>query len=82
MANIEVIQEVRSDHGEWQLCFQWARWHYDDGDCEAGYRFIWRRDDGSLQPARGQARIPNAAQMFQLIHAAIRDGWFIACEGG
>jgi hypothetical protein len=43
----------------WRLCLQWARYQYDDkSEPETGYRFIWRRPDGSLQPARGQARIP------------------------
>lgn len=30
--------------------------YYDDGDVQDGYRFIWKRLDGSLQK-EGQARI-------------------------
>jgi len=39
-----------------------------------GYRFIWRKPDGTLQAARGQARIPSAAEMFQLIQMATEAG--------
>lgn len=40
-----------------------------------GYRFIWRRPDGSLQPARGQARIPSIAVIDELIRNARNEGW-------
>lgn len=36
--------------------------------------------NGNLQAARGQARIPDAASMFRLIHAASREGWFVKIE--
>ena len=78
MSTVEIHDEVR--HGEeehWQLCFQRCTYHYDDGsDSEDGYRFIWRRPDGTLQPARGQARIPSPNELVGLLQAAARDGWF------
>ena len=36
---------------------------------------IWRRPDGSLQPARGQARIPSLADAELLIRLARELGW-------
>jgi len=31
-ANVEIIHEARfGDPGEWNLCFQWVRYHYTDG---------------------------------------------------
>ena len=60
----------------WRLCLQWARYQYDDkSEPETGYRFIWRRPDGSLQPARGQARIPSLADAELLIKLARELGW-------
>src|SRR6201992_3146709 len=60
----------------WRLCLQWARYQYDDkSEPETGYRFIWRRPDGSLQPARGQARIPSLADGEPLIQLARDAGW-------
>jgi hypothetical protein len=56
----------------WRLRLQWARHQYDDkSEPETGYRFIWRRPDGSLQPARGQARIPSLADAELLIRLAV-----------
>jgi hypothetical protein len=81
MANVKVINEVTNGvSGNWHLCFQWCEYNYDGGTKDKGYRFIWRRPDNSLQPARGQARIPNAAEMFQLMQLATQAGWFIHCE--
>lgn len=77
MANVSVLREVpdyRID--DWQLCFQFCRWHYDDGTTEEGYRFIWRRPDGSLQPARGQARIPSKADVDKLLNMAQAADWY------
>ena len=48
---------------------------YDDGSSENGYRFIWRRPDGSLQPARGQARIPSLNKATVLMDMAKSEGW-------
>jgi len=81
MANIEILREVcAGNEGDWRLCFQWARYHYEDDDPQMGYRFIWRRPDGSLQAARGQARIPSASEMFDLIGQASAAGWFVTAE--
>ena len=81
MARIEVVEEVRDgNRGDWNLCFQWGRYHLDDGSVEPGYRFIWRREDGSLVPARGQARIPSAAVLLRLLGEAARAGWFVEVE--
>jgi hypothetical protein len=81
MANVEIIHEVCSGTlGDWNLCFQWGRYVYDDGSSQTGYRFIWRKPDGNLQAARGQARIPCAADMFRLIQMANEAGWFITTE--
>jgi hypothetical protein len=69
------------NEGGWQLCFQWVTYTHNNGTpSERGYRFIWRRPDGTLQPARGQARIPSAADLFELMQRATRDGWFVAVE--
>jgi hypothetical protein len=63
--HIIVLNEIaHPEHRQngWRLCLQWARYQYDHGtEPETGFRFIWRRPDGSLQPARGQVRIPSLA---------------------
>jgi hypothetical protein len=59
----------------WHLCFQWVRYMHDDGSVESGYRFIWRRSDGSLQAARGQARIPSLDDAETLMNIAREQGW-------
>lgn len=52
MANVQIIHEVPEKRiKDWQLCFQDCVFYYDDGTSDTGYRFIWRRPDGSLQPA-------------------------------
>src|SRR3990172_2717105 len=81
-ANVEIIHEVRSGNpGQWNLCFQWVRYHYTDGSNEQMvYRFIWRRPDNSLQAAMGQARIPSASDIFHLLKLATDERWFIAAE--
>ena len=80
-SNVEIIHEVEKCYDDWKLCLQWVRYHYDDGrDSQMGYRFIWRRPDGSLQAARGQARIPSASDMFDLIKLATEAGWFVTAE--
>ena len=79
--NVEIIHEVKyGEPGEWALCFHWARYHYDDGTSQTGYRFMWRRPENSLQPAMGQARIPDASWLFKLIQLATEAGWFITAE--
>lgn len=81
MANVDILKEVKTGEKEkWNLCFQWCKYKYDDGDSNYGYRFIWRRPDGSLQAARGQARIPSFADMNELIEKAAKDGWLGSVE--
>lgn len=79
---VQVINETCTNYGDgrWNLCFQWCLYVYDDGSSENGYRFIWRREDGSLQPARGQARIPSIDILEELVSVAKNEGWgdFIA----
>ena len=77
MANIERHEEVSEEfENGWTLCFQRGTWHLDDGITEEGYRFIYRRPDGTLQAARGQARIPNAAILQRLTEKAKEAGWY------
>jgi len=77
MANVDILKEVQNGaKGNWSLCFQWCKYKYDDGNpSEFGYRFIWRRPDGSLQAAPGQARIPSFADIIELIEKAAKGGW-------
>ena len=76
-ASVKVLNEVSRaiGNGEWKLFFQWCEYKYDDGSLEKGYRFIWKRPDGSLQAARGQARIPSAAIALELMSEAMHQGW-------
>lgn len=77
MARVNVLREVRTgDIGDWQLCFHWCRYLLDDGSIQYGYRFVWRRkEDGSIQAARGQARIPSFAYAKELMDSAEKAGW-------
>lgn len=77
MARVFVIHEASEDPaGDWRLCFQWCRYVYDDGQTQGGYRFIWRRkDDDSLQAARGQARLESIAKAERLMKIARKQGW-------
>lgn len=78
-ARVQVINEVAYDENalgnEWVLCLQWCRYVYDDGTTETGFRFIWRRPDGSLQAARGQARLPDLDIVASLMQKAKELGW-------
>lgn len=78
-ARVQVINEVAYDNNaigkEWVLCLQWCRYIYDDGTMQMGFRFIWRRPDGSLQAARGQARIPDLNIASELMEKAKQQGW-------
>ena len=78
MARVEVHKEVPKELNsrEWNLCFQKVTYHYDDGSTQDVFRFIWRRPDGSLQAARGQARIETFEQMMGLIEQAKQAGFF------
>jgi hypothetical protein len=73
---VQILDEI--DPGPrktWRLCFQRVRYVYDDGNLQEGFRFIWRRDDDSLQGARGQARIPSLRAARLLMAEAEKAGW-------
>lgn len=78
MAYVKIHKEVPSseNNGAWTLCFQKVIYCYDDGSTQDGFRFIWRRPDGSLQAARGQARIESYQQMQLLVEMAKTEGFF------
>ncbi len=59
----------------WRLLLQWGSYIHKGEDSEDGYRFIWKRPDGSLQAARGQARIPSLAHARLLMALAEEEGW-------
>ncbi len=81
MANFKIQKEVTNGlEGSWRLCFQYGTYYYDDNTSENGYRFIWRKPDGSQQPARGQARIPSGNDLLELISLATKEKWFITIE--
>lgn len=76
MAHVEILNEIPKNRiQDWQLCFQKCVYHYDDGTAENGYRFIWRRPDGSLQAARVQARLPDRESIANLVEQAQKEGW-------
>lgn len=75
---VVVLHEVKlGKPNDWNLCFQYCRYEYGDEDTpeQNGYRFIWRRKDGSLQGARGQARIPSVSDIQYLVGKAMEEGW-------
>lgn len=75
VARVHVLKETTNDPaGDWQLWYQWCRYELDDGVLY-GYRFIWRRPDGTLQAARGGARIPNSGAATALMEQATKEGW-------
>lgn len=75
-AKVVVLNEAKKGvEGDWILCFQYCRYEYGDGEVENGYRFIWRRPNGNLQAARGQARIPSISDILELTSIAIKEGW-------
>ena len=78
MAYVKIHKQVPENInlGDWTLCFQKVTYHYEDGSTQDGFRFIWRRPDGSLQAARGQARIETYEQMMALINQAKEEGFF------
>lgn len=76
MARVHILKETTNDpDGNWALWFQWCRYDLDDAGIQYGYRFIWRRPDGGLQGARGQARIPSLAKAKALMDKATQEGW-------
>lgn len=78
MALVKIHKQVpeNANSGEWTLCFHKVTYHYEDGSMQDGFRFIWRRPDGSLQAARGQACIETYEQMMALINQAKEEGFF------
>lgn len=76
-ARVVVLNETEAvfENGR-TLCFQYCRYEYgqDKGE-ENGYRFIWKRENGNLQAARGQARIPSVSIALRLVSNAIEQGW-------
>lgn len=76
MARVRVIKEIKSGHpDDWRLCFQWCQYLFDDGGSEYGFRFIWRKENGHLQGARGQARIPSVKVIERFLKQAKKEGW-------
>lgn len=78
MAYVKIHKQVPENvnTGDWTLCSQKVTYHYEDESTQDGFRFIWRRPDGSLQTARGQARIETYEQMMALINQAKEEGFF------
>lgn len=75
-SRVVVLNETKiGEPNEWNLCFQYCRYEYGDGTEENGYRFIWRRPNGNLQGARGQARIPSISDILLLTSKAMAEGW-------
>jgi hypothetical protein len=81
MAYFRILREVHIfEPGHWQICFQFGTYEYDPGPntttpSEDGYRFIWRRPNGQLQGARGQARLM-PAWITILLGKAAEEGWY------
>jgi len=84
MARVKIKNEVRlseidkepfDSETQWDLCLQLGLYVYDDDDEEYGYRFIYRKKGGNIQPARGGARIPSLEVAERLIQEARNRGW-------
>jgi len=75
-ARVVVFDQLETGYPNgWTLALQRVRYVYERGETEDGFRFIWRRPDGTLQAARGQARIPRLSDALDLIRRAIEGGW-------
>lgn len=76
MSRFRDQQEVRlpPKPSGWVLCLQWGYYDHGGGHHEDGYRFIWRRSNGSIQP-RGPARIPSLDDVDVLVRMARNAGW-------
>ena len=76
-ARIKVKEEIPEKiiDGTNHLYFQKVEYHYSNEIVEQGYRFIWRREDGSLRAARGQACISTLDVAENLIKQAREQGW-------
>ena len=71
----EVTEAVNAFNNGWILCLQWCRYLYSDNSIQNGFRFIWRRPNGNLQAARGQARIDSLSRARNLMDQATAKGW-------
>ena len=67
------VAHPQDDWGGWRLVLQWGDYVYPDQPRQPGYRFIWRRPDGSQQ-AR-PARLPSIRHAEDLIRLAKEAGW-------
>jgi hypothetical protein len=76
----EVVRE-RPEGDGWLLCLQYGELVYPDGARQRGYRFMWRKPDGKLNPVLGGAIIPSSDMLLDLVRMAARDGWLVRCEG-
>lgn len=77
MAKVKILNEVSTENtNDWNLCFQKCEYIYDDNSTEIGFRFIWRKPNNRLQPARGQARIPDEETLNLLLKKARDNKWF------
>ena len=74
MSNVRIIEEMpHPNHKDgFKLCLQWCEYPDAQG---CGFRFIWRRPNGNLAPARGQTRIPALDDAELLISRARAAGW-------
>ena len=82
---IQVLKEVKKefpDRKKANLCLQWCLYVYEEGNYEHGYRFIWRKPNGHLQAARGQAVIPSLKIAEELMQMAREAGWSNLGEEG
>jgi hypothetical protein len=60
----------------------WTVNSYENVDSDQhAYGFIWRRPDSRLSATRGQARIPDADHLLDLVREARRQGWFRPSSG-
>jgi hypothetical protein len=77
----KIFHEVRypeSDDRGRTLCFQYVRYHMEDGGAEDGYRFIYRDPQDRL--LSGILYIPKAAQILWLLGQAAEHGWLTTAE--
>jgi hypothetical protein len=61
--------------GNWNLCFQYCLYEYEDETEQNVYRFIWRGPDGSLQGSSGETCIPSVSDILELTSKALAEGW-------
>ncbi|EPC99224.1 hypothetical protein Lpp125_13469 [Lacticaseibacillus paracasei subsp. paracasei Lpp125] len=71
----EVLPDELAQEGENQITFQKVIYTYSNGDNQQGYRFVYRRPNGHIQGARGQACIANLKIAKELISKAEAKGW-------